>query len=571
MASDRDGQGDDQGQGNGQGNGDGRIATVIYADMERGGLGLPSRLGDPLAGRAVLRRTVGRIERLDNAQGARDAGNLQETIVFCPAAQHDAVAQLLDGTAAVVCGLNERPPVSRYLSRRKWALSSWRGGAGEATVFDEQPLNTEMVAKLAEMGVTTVVLVPAEAVVIDAELLAGQIKHHHQHGEQMRFTFSLAPPGLTGAVYRLDLVGEMAQGPAQIGDALAYNPDSPAADKINAECIYRVEPELCGSQFRYLADTQRSFAGLEQALRQIENNGKADRWAAGDVVAAMAEQLCRTDILPRELEVEINSEPSVRIEGYPHRERGSRGPMSLLQFEKIVGDCAQYDDICLTIGGFGEPLAHEQLPAMIAAAKAAGIFGINIETDGLRLAGPMAEALAQSQADVISVYVDADSRQSYQQIKGSDDFDKVVGQIAAFQEKSQAAGGPMVIPHLVKSRQTIDEMESFYDRWRKGCNCAVIVGYSDFAGQIEDQAVTNMAAPQRRACRRLNQSMTILADGSATICGQDFEGKCTVGNVFEQSVAELWRCEAMENLRQAHRDRQFDINQLCPACKEWHR
>ncbi len=65
--------------------------------------------------------------------------------------------------------------------------------------------------------------------------------------------------------------------------------------------------------------------------------------------------------------------------------------------------------------------------------------------------------------------------------------------------------------------------------------------------------------------------MSILAGGGEQRCGRNCGRRCVVGNVFEQSVGAIWRGEKMEQLRRAHIERQFDVNELCEPCKEWHR
>ena len=239
-------------------------------------------------------------------------------------------------------------------------------------------------------------------------------------------------------------------------------------------------------------------------------------------------------MLFRSLEIEINTDASLRIKDYPHRRADIvRGPMALAGFEKIVTDCRTYDDICLTIGGFGEPLYHPDLIDMIAAAKQAGIFGINIETDATHLKGKLAQSLLESQVDIISVYLDANDEQLYRQVKGQNGFAEIVEQLEQFidQSSKQYGGGPLILPHMVKTRETIPQMEDFYDRWKSKCGSAVIVGYNDFNGQIEDKTVMNMAPPGRTICRQLKFCMSILANGSVTTCMQDFNGKNTIGNI----------------------------------------
>jgi spiro-SPASM protein len=540
--------------------------AILYADGERSALGIRSRIAEEVGGKTVLRRTVERLQR---------AELLSEIIVFCPEKQISQIQPLLAGRNVEVIGLQEKVSTSPSIRRRKWGLNCWRGGIREATVFDEQSFTAEMVLRLREREGYTAVAIPAEAILIDPQLIDGLIAHHHKNGSAMRFTFTQAAPGLAGCAYRLDLLHELVQTNTSIGNLLYYDPESPHMDYIMQECNYRVAKELCVSPYRYLADTQRSYEHLTFLADNL--NGRLERGQAHQLVERMHEQVVEADALPRELEIEIDTERSQRIQGYPHGTSVERiaysvehRGMILDTFEKIVSDCASYDDICITFGGFGEPLVHPDLIRMIEAAKQAGVLGINIETDGLALEGELAEALAESAADAISVYVDAKSNQLYKQVKGQNCFEQVERNIETFVD-TVADKGPMVIPHLVKTRETMAEMEEFYGRWLEKCGAAVIVGYNDYAGQIEDKSVMDMCPPKRYPCSRLYRTLTILADGSATICSQDFTGQHIIGNAREKSVSELWRSEEMNQLRIEHQKDNFWVNSLCANCKEWHR
>lgn len=532
-------------------------AALIYADMNRSTIGTRSYVNRELAGKPVLRRTVERLLSIDS---------LDTCVVFCPSDQVNAIASLVQGTAADVVGLKEPVFVNPYVKRRKWSLASWRGGIHEATVDDEFAATQEMVLCSRQRDIYTALAVPAEAVLIDGQLLQGLLEHHHQHVEQMRYTFSQAAPGLTCSAFRLDLLHELTLSKGHIGDLIAYHPDSPQPDFIMQESCYRVDSPLYLTPFRFLADNQRSFEALECLL--AAENGRPV--SAAQAITVIAPRLLQPGRLPAELEIEITTEPSLRIAGYPHG-KIQHGRMSVNQFRQIVAGCQSYDDICLTLGGFGEPMAHPQLMDIIAIAKNAGIFAINIETDGRRLDDKMADMLLNSDVDVLSVFLDADSENLYRQVKGEGGFDELTARLEAFVEASNKVNGPQVVPHLVKTRQTMAEMERFYDRWLKTCGAAVIVGYNDFAGQIADQSVMNMCPPRRFPCRRLWRCLTIFADGTATICPQDFKAAHSLGNAFTISVEDLWSGETINALRQAHLKNDYGINPLCTHCKEWPR
>ncbi len=541
-----------------------QAAAVIYANMERNDLGGRSRLDVALQGTPILQRTLERVGR---------AERVSEILIFCRHEQQTAVEKLAAGSRAEVIGLENSIGEGCHRRQRKWSLHNWRGGIHEATYFDEQIITQEMVQHLQERRHEVIVSVASEAVLVDPALLDHLIAQHYQYYTEMKFTFSQAAPGLGGCVYRVELLNGLTNAGICIGDVLAYSPKQPQPDFIVHECTYKAPAALYQSRFRFLTDTQRSLETLESLFARYNNGSCPENWDALEIVAAMEEYESLAERFPRELDIEITTEPGVRILGYPHREEvevPQRGPMPMDLWHKIVTELGSYDDIVITLGGCGEPLKHPELPEMIMAAKEAGIYGINIETDGLLLEGDLGEKLAKLPVDVISVYLDAHSEELYRQVKGRDGYERVVRNIMNFLEVA-GQNGALIVPWMTKTRQTMAEMEAFYDHWLETCGAAVIVGYNDYAGQIADQAVMNMEPPMRRMCQRLERCMTILADGSVPVCTQDFRGLSRLGNAAEDRIETIWQNEGFQHIRQTHADGRFEEHPLCPACKEWHR
>ena len=69
-------------------------------------------------------------------------------------------------------------------------------------------------------------------------------------------------------------------------------------------------------------------------------------------------------------------------------------------------------------------------------------------------------------------------------------------------------------------------MESWYDQWLRALGSAVIVGPSDFAGQIPaDRASPTCSRPSAAPVARLESRLTILSDGAIVACEQDVLGR----------------------------------------------
>ncbi|MBI9015630.1 MAG: SPASM domain-containing protein [Phycisphaerae bacterium] len=527
-----------------------KTIAYIWADLNKSCLGTGSRIGDKIGDIAVLPRTCQRLSK---------AKQLDDIIVFCPADQQDNIGTLLNGHDVEIVGLNE--PISNpgLIKQRKWSVNSWRGGIDEATVFDEIPTSDEIILYLRELEVYGAIGVHAEAIFIDPVLIDKLILHYYDNASAMRFAFSQSPPGLCGCMYRLDILHEMNMTKLHAGEVMAYNPGNPRADLIVEECNYKLGPEIYTCDFRFIADTKRGFNVLEKFITE---NPDSCEMASAEIIEKIRPYYKALGDMPKEINVEINTTISKRISGYPHNENQSRQEMTLETFTKILEGIGDYDDVCLTIGGMGEPLAHEQLPEMLRLAKKAGVFGINIQTDGILLDDRWREIFAENDVDVISVYLDGHSDEEYEKVK--------VQIKSMFEYYKTLAARPLLVPHMTKCHKTMGKMEEFFDYWIANADYAMIDGYSNFAGQIEDQAVMNMAPPSRSCCVKLSQSMTILANGDTTICPLDFKGEQVFGNVGKMSISELWRHGVLDELRRQHSGNCID-NELCDGCNDWHR
>ena len=115
--------------------------------------------------------------------------------------------------------------------------------------------------------------------------------------------------------------------------------------------------------------------------------------------------------------------------------------MSLDQFKAILDDVQPTK---VNISGLGEPLLHRDIYEMIRYAKAKGA-GITFPTN-LTLANGHLEEIVDSGVDVLKVSLDATKRETYLKIRGTDNFERVVGAIRGINELKDDRES--VTPHI---------------------------------------------------------------------------------------------------------------------------
>ncbi|MCP4594305.1 MAG: radical SAM protein [bacterium] len=551
-----------------------KVIAALDADLDTTPLGTVSRLAEPLGDETVLRMTVRRLAR---------AQRLQSIYVLVPPDQSARVTTLLEGTPAQVRQHETgSPPHTRLVSvARKWSLDGWRGGIGGAAAMDEYT-HTRLLAGLAQQEQAGAVLcVPPAAALIDPELADAMIEYFCTAAEDMRMTFTLAPPGLSGTVFQTGLLQEMAEKNIPPGWTMSYKPDAPATDLTMRKCCFQAPEALRHSSGRMIADTG---ASLERIQRCLAEHAEPSAETVGRWLIAQA----RTYVprLPREVEIELTTEDQLGATVLRPRGRrvGRRGPLDEEVVRRLGRELATYDDARVVLGGFGEPLLHPGLDRCLAGLRDAGVYGIALRTNGLALDDDNIETLIRHRVDVVSVSVDTANRDTYAALNGVDAQETVIGNldrlVAAREGRPEAHPPrapevcPLVVAEMVKCRETLPEMEAFFDGWVRKLGWAVLTGYNDYGGRLEDRAVIDMTPPQRTACRRIQTRCLVTANADVLVCDQDFSVESTdgmAGSLLDATLEELWHGAAFRRVREAHAQGIPGTTHLCDRCCEWHR
>jgi Iron-sulfur cluster-binding domain/Radical SAM superfamily len=564
-----------------------KVIATLNANLAQTPIGTRSRLADELGGATVLARTVERVSQIPSVSGV---------YVFCPADQLSRCSAILTGTGATTCQHSAGPPPWSNLVRaaRKWSLDGWRGGIGGATSFDEYT-DVRLIAGLLETTDADAVLsIPPGAVLFDPALGEKIIDHRREIGDEAKMSFIQGPPGLTAVLLDADVIKELADKSLPIGAIFGYKPESPQKDMIFEPCCCPTSADVRFATGRLVADSDRAVARIQ---RMLKSDPDPDRDPNINLSAeAIGRRLIEEDErgrepFPCEVEIELTADdpyPSnvlrprwPRVSG---RGRG-RGPMSVDCIRKIAAELSARDDVLCVLGGFGDPLRHSQLPAILEALRptepsgsCGGVFGLAVRTSAVDLTTDVIDLLIDHRVDILNVTLDAWTSETYQAMQSPDG--EVAASLEAVRESldrlaatkaDRQSVSPLVVPEFCKSRDNIHEMDEFFDGWMVRLGIASITGFNHFGGRLPNLSVINMAPAARTPCRRVRSRAFILADGRVTLCDQDFEGKYTVGSIGQASLADIWAGDELSRARDAHVSGSVDLPAICGSCNEWHR
>jgi hypothetical protein len=548
-----------------------KLAAAVFADFVETFLGGRSSLEALLAGRPVIEHTLARLRRaagLDDALlivSPRDEARARAVVERGSGYERIRVLPIDDGA---------RPRRALLRSARKWNLASWRGGLLSATWFDEfvEPVLVRRVLEAA--GVDALLCLEGHQAAVDPELLTALVGHYRARAEETGLAFTQAPPGLAGVVIDREFAAELVTASIPLGVRLGYRPEMPAGDPITRAPCLSVAPDIVETQFRFVADTRTGREAIAAAFADTGPDASAAAlcaWLRAQEPPG-APRLAARD-LPLEVEVELTTaDPLPETTLAPRGRRvPQRAAASLAHVERIASELAAYDDRLIFLAGYGDPLVSPLFADACRIVRAAGVCGLGVRTALVELPDAALAALFEHAVDVVEVRLDADTAATYAAVHRADRFDTVLANVARIRAErhGRRSPQPLLIPSMTRAAATIAEIEPFFDRWIREVGSAVIRGYSDYGGLLPPDPLLRLTPPIRRACRRLEGRLAVLADGCGVLCDQDAAAAHALGGV-EGGLGAVWRGTRLAAARSAHAGN-GPLPVICTRCGEWFR
>lgn len=532
-----------------------RVAAVITVDFDHGGLGTARNLERVF----MLDLNPLRMTLLRLAQSRELDAIVLVTDDVERARRVSGVAGGSIGGASVAFVQADVSALRQHkrllLGSRLWTRSSWRGGLGSLTCYDEVCPAT-IVSRIAEeRGFDAVAVVGPDWALVDPGLVDAAIARYRQRPTGKgahRMTFCQAPPGLGACIIERELLSELAERSesagvyATIGGMLGYMPLAPSSDPIASPVCITTPPMVRDAQFRFIPDSEPRRASLITALAVLDS----DLMIAGAerIASCLApSQFAPPEGPPQELIMELCT--GRRTSGARARwmlgtgDPIERPSMPLALADRILTEFGRLrTDGAVTLSGVGDPLLHPDVLRIVKLARRAGVAGVHIRTD-LVCDRDHLDALLDSGVDVISVDVMAETPETYRAIMGADLFARVRGNLEHLLTRRASRSGtaattPWIVPRLTRCDAVYEQIESFYDRWILATGAAVI---DPLPRRQPGERIEPLPLPRSAARRLARERMTILSDGRVPAEENDLSGDRCIGEISREGIMPAWR------------------------------
>jgi len=211
--------------------------------------------------------------------------------------------------------------------------------------------------------------------------------------------------------------------------------------------------------------------------------------------------------------------------------------MALENFTQLLRNLVQFSpDIVIELGYRGEPALHPQWEEMFDVLRKEKMH-IYVQSSGIGWQENHIESiLEQSPDNIFFIFsIDAINPEVYQKIRLHS-----IEEALSTVERFLSVYPDQVYVQLTRLQDFEHEVDAFYHYWKEKTNNIIIQKHNNFCNAITSQKVVDLSPLNRFPCWQLERDITVLLDGTVPLCAQDYETKFVQGNVFKQSLQEVW-------------------------------
>ncbi|RJP62047.1 MAG: radical SAM protein [Candidatus Auribacter fodinae] len=228
-------------------------------------------------------------------------------------------------------------------------------------------------------------------------------------------------------------------------------------------------------------------------------------------------------LFPSMVEIELTSRCSLKCDSCPQTvlQRPAKD-MDKAVFQGIIDDFGAYTPL-FVLSGYGEPTLHSELIDFIRYAKDNRAARVCLETNGTQLSEFLMKQLIDSKLDILLINVDAYDTQAGAE-PNSFPSEKLV-QDAINTRNAHASRTPYVIVQVINRKSAQNRVQYIYNRWEYIADAVSIQSFNDYCHTFNKKELINMTPMDKtNYCKKTMNSLSILSDGSPTLCKQKFEG-----------------------------------------------
>ncbi len=266
---------------------------------------------------------------------------------------------------------------------------------------------------------------------------------------------------------------------------------------------------------------------------------------------------------PQEIVLELTNHCNLACVMCPHQKmQRKQGKMEEELYCKIIDEIAPRTEL-VYLYGTGESLLHKDLYRFNKYAKSKGLATC-VSTNGQLMDESASESLLSCGLDFLIIALDGGVKETYESIRINGDFNKLISNIKTLlQMQNKIKSKTTITLQMIYMVENLQEMHLFRSLFTTEEKKAV----SQFRFKpMYSYTLGDKRIAHKHPCFWLWNMMSVHWNGDVALCCTDFDGKIKLGNVQNQSIAEVWHSAESWRIRERHKNLNYDDMPVCNQC-----
>jgi radical SAM protein with 4Fe4S-binding SPASM domain len=244
--------------------------------------------------------------------------------------------------------------------------------------------------------------------------------------------------------------------------------------------------------------------------------------------------------------------------------------MEIELFKRIIDELTSspVEAVCLSL--FGESLLHREFPDFLRIAKSRKL-NVFLSTNGLQLTEELSSIIIDNSLDLLIVSYDSQNPEVYRKIRKGGELsilDRNLERFLTLKDKRL----PLTILQCIDFPNTEEEVEKIRHRWRSFDVIVAMRPSHSWLGDIPE--INKVVFPGEikgipfGICDQPWRHAVIYWDGRVGPCCNFYDAQVVLGNLWENSLADVWNSKDAENFRKKHILLSREKIKECCSCKQ---
>ncbi|MCX8059086.1 MAG: radical SAM protein [Spirochaetes bacterium] len=221
-----------------------------------------------------------------------------------------------------------------------------------------------------------------------------------------------------------------------------------------------------------------------------------------------------------------------------------------------------FKDVIFIIGGFGEPFENQEAFDIINYLSQNN--KVYVETNCSKFTSDITKKLTKFENVYFVLNLDAYSSDTYIKLGKKMNFNKLETFCKYYLEKYP----DNFFIQFIRMKENDDELELFYEKWKKFEDNIIFRKYNNFSLALEDRDVVDLTPVVRYPCFHIRRDLYIMSDGSISLCKSDFNSELIKFNIFENNFL---LSPVFNNIFCYYKDHCFgNFPEICKNCNEFY-